>query len=80
MPRYFFRLVECGDVLDDPDGTDLPDLDAARHLAMLEARSIMKAEIDEGQLCLACQIEVDDEVGHRVATVPFKEAIQLSGI
>ncbi len=80
MPRYFFRLIECGDVLDDPDGTDLPDLDAARHQATLEARSIMKAEIDEGQLCLACHIEVDDEAGQLIATVPFKEAIQLSGI
>lgn len=79
MQRYFFRLVDDQSALDDPDGSELLDANAARARALLEARSIMKAQVDEGCLCLGCRIEVDNEEGERVATILFKEALEISG-
>ena len=30
MPRYFFHVRSGGDLTRDPDGAELPDIDAAR--------------------------------------------------
>jgi hypothetical protein len=40
----------------------------------------MCAEVTEGKLCLACYIEVHDETGDVVMTVPFKEAVTVTGV
>lgn len=80
MKRYYFHLHECGRSVRDDEGAMLPDVDAARERAMVEARSIMCAEVSEGRLCLNCNIEVLDEAGRLAVNVPFKEAVALSGI
>ncbi len=80
MVRYFFHLHECGTVTVDEEGTLLPDAELARAKGVEHARAIMSAEVQEGRLCLGCCIEVLDESGRRVADVPFRDAIALSGI
>lgn len=80
MARYFFHLHECGTVTVDEEGTLLADAEVARAKAIEHARAIMSAEVRDGRLCLGCCIEVLDESGSRVADVPFREAIALSGI
>lgn len=40
MPRYFFHLTDGTEVLDDPDGLDLPGDAAARDEAMLVASDV----------------------------------------
>jgi hypothetical protein len=44
------------------------------------AREIMSNEVKNGKLCLSCHIEVEDEAGQVVLTLPFKEAVQVSGL
>jgi hypothetical protein len=80
MARYHFHLHECGTVITDEEGLDKPDLESVRHEAVMSAREIMCNEMKKGKLCLGCHIEVEYEVGQVVLTVPFKEAVQVSGI
>ena len=80
MARYFFALHECGTILDDEEGRDLPDLAAARQQAVTAARAVMCAEIDEGRLCLSCRIVVTDADRRELLTVPFREAVLVSGM
>jgi hypothetical protein len=68
MTQFFFDLHECGRVLIDDEGVEMPDADAARTNAVHEARQIM-----------ACHIEVHDEARNVVLVVAFADAIVLSG-
>lgn len=80
MARYFFDLHECGSVAADDDGIEHVSLDDARDEAVRAAREIMCSELGEGRLCLSCRIEVKDEAGAVVLTVPFKDAVTISGL
>lgn len=80
MNRFYFNLHECGDVTTDEEGCELPGLDAAHKVALIQARSIMSAEVQDGRLCLSCRIEVLDADGRLALTVPFTEALALSGV
>ena len=79
MPRYFFDLHECGDVVEDAEGCDAGDAEAARAVAIRSARSIMMSEVADGRLCLSCHIVVRNERREAILEVPFRDAIQLSG-
>ena len=61
------------------EGKDLPDREAIRECAIAAARSIMCAEVEQGRLCLACSIEVVGADGEPVMSVPFREAIIVTG-
>ena len=80
MPRYFFHLDECGTVIADPEGSELPDLDAARERAGLEARQIMSAEIKQGMLCLGCCIVICGPDNAEITRVRFRDVVTVSGL
>lgn len=79
MTRYFFNLHECGDVTSDNEGLECGDISAIEEEAIRAARGIMSAEVAEGRLCLSCRIEVRDEAGALVLTVPFNDAVTIAG-
>lgn len=76
MPRYFFHLYDDGVTL-DPEGRELPTVEAAREEAIRTAREIAREEVADGHLGLNHRIEVTDAYDAPVATVKFKEAIKL---
>lgn len=78
MGHYFFHLHECGTVTRDDEGQDMPDLAAARHHAEEAARAIMCAEVNGGDLCLSCHIEIEDRDSGEVTILPFRDAIQIT--
>jgi hypothetical protein len=80
MPLFLFHLHECGTVITDPEGVELPDVAAARARAVDEAREIMSAEIRQGALCLGCCIVVHSADGIEVVRVPFRDAVAVSGL
>ncbi len=49
MPRFFFHARDGDQRIDDPEGTDLPDLDAARAEAVVGAREIAAERIKRGE-------------------------------
>ncbi len=72
MPRYYFH-VRRGHLTRDPDGAELPDIDAARQargqdgLPRLERAAAGGQENNE-------TFEITDESGEVVLRVPFSEA------
>lgn len=76
VPRYFFHLYDDMVVL-DPEGRDLPSAGAARQEAISEARHLACAEVLKGHLGLNHRIEVTDVNDAPVATVRFKDVVEL---
>ena len=79
MTQLLFHLDECGDVTLDEEGVDLPDIGSAMAVAREAARAIMAAEVGTGHLCLSCHIRIQDGAGRQLATVPFRDALDISG-
>lgn len=79
MKRYFFHLHECGSVIRDEQGSNWRSLEAAQAQACRAAREVMCDELIEGRLCLSCSIEIEDATGATVLSVPFREAVTITG-
>lgn len=80
MTRYYFDLHECGNVTSDVEGIELASLSHVHRDALAGAREIMCAELAEGRLCMSCHIEVHDDTGSTVLTMPFKDAVTITGL
>jgi len=76
MPRFFFNLRNEISV-DDKEGQDLPDSDRAREVAVHHARGIMSEDVKDGRLVLRDEIDVVDEQGETILTLPFRDAIDI---
>jgi hypothetical protein len=57
LPRFFLHIDELGT---DPDGTELPNLDAARGEAMLAAREMLAEWILHGAEDIPTKILITD--------------------
>jgi hypothetical protein len=73
MSRYFFNLAGEPQV-DDPEGKELPDVETARRHAVAVAHALMRRtkifREDQGKWA----VQVTDDEGQEVLTVPFREA------
>jgi hypothetical protein len=77
MARYFLHQ-RCGDSgFPDEEGQECPSVEAARRQAIAGIRSILADEIMHGYMILDQRIDICDERGARVATIPFSEAFEL---
>ena len=76
MPRFFFNLRD--DVfVEDCEGKDLADAGKAHEVAVHYAREMMAEDVKDGRLVLKDRIDVVDEQGEEVFTLPFREAIDI---
>jgi len=74
MPLYYFH-IRNGDKLElDPDGTELPDLEAAFAEAVKVARELVDEVDDLGR---DAAIEITDGAGDTVLTVSFSDTLRL---
>jgi hypothetical protein len=79
MPRFYLHLRNDLDVPDD-EGTDLPDLDAARTRAAANARfTLAQTAMDEGKINFDHRIDIEDEHGRILDTVWFRDVVQIEG-
>lgn len=79
MPRYFFHLLDDLDVPDE-EGTELPDLEAARAHADSQARLMFAAAATEqGRVVLSHRIDVQNEAGAVLASVRFGDVVKVEG-
>jgi hypothetical protein len=76
MARYFFHLRDGDRLLpDDEDGEEFPNLDAVRHYVIESARQLLSQAVLSGTASsLHQQIEVVDEAGRTVLTMPVGRA------
>jgi hypothetical protein len=67
MPRFYFNVRDGYDLDEDEDGVELPDAAAAR----AEALATVEELRDELQDARDIELEVTDETGRRLLSVPF---------
>ena len=77
VSRYFFHVYSDTVALDD-EGQELTSLSIAREAAVRAAREFAAEEITEGgQVSLRHRIEVEDENGRPLFTLPFSAAFRI---
>jgi hypothetical protein len=67
MPRFFFNIRDGYDLDEDEEGIELPDIDAAR----AEAQATVEELRDQLTDAVNIELEIVDESGRRLMTVPF---------
>lgn len=75
MARYFFNVVQGNNILEDEEGSELPDLETVRKEADASAREIMAMNILSGDHMEDRAIWVRDERGQTVLMLPFRELL-----
>ena len=77
MPRFFFHVRDDGRLFEDPDGGELPDLDAARAEAVAAAREVFTEQVRAGRPPSITQVEIRDGEGRLLDTVLIRDALGL---
>ncbi len=76
MAHYYLHIRNGVEFTEDPEGADFPDLEAARTEAVGAARELMSEAILKGLLLLSHNVDIADEAGRVVLSVPFREAVR----
>jgi hypothetical protein len=76
MPLFFFHIYEDFEFTDE-QGIDMVDEAAARVAALAGARGMMSEQVKKGHLSLHHRIEVEDEDGGAILTLPFGDAVVI---
>jgi hypothetical protein len=79
MPRFYFHVREGAEISRDREGQELPDAEAARREAVNTSREILGERLLHGGALNHCRIEIADETGLVVDTVPFAETVLKNG-
>lgn len=77
MPNFYFHIRDGDALTEDPEGSDLPDLEAARAEALTAVRQIAAEGIRTGKRVLGKSMEITDEAGRVLATVAFLDVVGL---
>lgn len=75
MPTFYFHVRDGAGLTEDPDGSDLPDLEAARAEALAAARDILAERIKRAKNPDRRRFEIHDDAGRMLGTVPFLDAL-----
>ena len=75
MALYFFHVRGCMAQAEAGQGLEFPDADAARAAAVSGARSLIAADVINGTLDLTCRMDVADEQGQILFSVPFNSVV-----
>ena len=78
MPRYFLHLRDGTDEILDPEGVEMP-AEAVNGAALIAARDCIAGDVKSGRLDLHCRIDVHDENGEIVHSLPFADAVEVVG-
>lgn len=66
MPRYFFQLIDQGELYYDTEGQELPDDEAARHEASLALTEVARDVLLKDGLFHEFEVIVKDHRGQTV--------------
>ena len=77
MARYFMHVRDGTDELLDPEGLEFPTLEAMRRAALVTARDLIAGDVRDGRIDLRFRIDVHDETGAIVYSLPFKHALSI---
>ncbi|HSC18909.1 MAG TPA: hypothetical protein VLC74_08345 [Rhizomicrobium sp.] len=74
MNRYYFNFREGGDIARDRIGMYLPDIEAARDLALRTCQDLAAALAEYGDDVNDGEMQVADASGEPVLRIPLKSA------
>ena len=77
MSLFYFHLRDGVDRLLDPDGRDLPSLDAVATATLEEARGVIGHDALEGRVKLTYHIDVENADGQLVHRLDFEDAVEV---
>lgn len=77
MGRYHFHLWDGSCLIHDPEGAELPDMNAVRERALQTARELLADEICEGKLPLYMRLDIEDEGNRIVYRLNFTDVVQI---
>ncbi len=76
LPRYYFHVRHRSRFFPDEEGEELPGEVAMRLHAIETARDLLRVPSTTIPDWLECTLEVSDEAGRTVLTLPFSEAVE----
>ena len=76
--HYFMHISDGSGFVEDEEGCELPDNDAARSQAIMAARDVMASDLRDGHLDLTSFIEVEDEAHNLLFTITFAEVVKVT--
>ena len=77
MPRYFFHLYNDVEAA-DPDGVELPNIGAARMVAIHNARFTVAETIKtEGRFVGDHRLDIEDADGKVLDTIYFRDVVTI---
>lgn len=77
MGKYHFHLWDGTTLIQDPEGAELPNMDAVRERALQTARQLLAEEVCDGKLPLYMRLDVEDEGNRIVYRLRFDEVVQI---
>jgi hypothetical protein len=80
MARYFLHIHNSHGEAEDDEGMEATSLSEAREKAVRGIRSLLSAEAENGHMNFKGRIEIADETGKLLLSVPFRDAITVIGI
>lgn len=77
MLCFYFHLRDGNHLIEDLDGSELPDLETARAKAVAAAREAIAEQFRTGQAVGGRSFEIADEGGRVLTTVTLRDAVWL---
>ena len=71
MARYFIHVRNGSELIPDPEGVDLPNLDSAADEWRRVVREVLNEDAFRSELGADRQLEITDEQGRLVLLIPF---------
>jgi hypothetical protein len=80
MARYFLHIYNSHGEAEDDEGLEAHSLAEAREVAVKGIRSLLAAEAANGEINFKGRIEISNEAGQALLSVPFADAIDIKGL
>jgi hypothetical protein len=78
MAKFYVHFRNGDQVAIDDEGVDLPDVEAAKDLAIKSAREIVAEAIKHGYSTILDAVVITDEAGKDLMTIPATDVLPKS--
>lgn len=75
MPHYYFHVRSPDGTARDEEGSDLPDLGAAREMALATGRELVADAVKSGRDRTLESVSIADESGRELAAVSIDDLL-----
>lgn len=80
MARYLLHIHNSHGLAEDDEGLEASSLSEARERAVTGIRSLLASEAANGEINLMGRIDIGDEHGNVLLSVPFTDAVRVKGL